>query len=112
MIDSADLRFMKTTFTASILVAILSVSSFSMAQLGKKPETPPHWLAPIPDIEAPKVKKKKVKPTHTVEISRIAFTKWEEHCCGIKIKGNYMRVTYQTFFCDGSSKVWVKEFRS
>lgn len=48
----------------------------------------------------------------TVELARKAFQKWEQHDCGIKIKGNYMKVTYQTFYSDGSSVVWDREYRS
>ena len=50
--------------------------------------------------------------TKTVELRRYAFSKWEEHDCGIKMRGNYIKVTYQTFYSDGTSVVWDKEYRS
>lgn len=77
------------------------------------PAKPPHHLAPA--WECPEncfEPKEKVVKTHTVELSRKGFTKWEEHCCGIKMKGNYMKITYETFYSDGTSVLWDKEYRS
>ena len=64
------------------------------------------------DHKPKKKKKERVYVTHTVELRRVAFQKMEEHCDGIKMCGNYIRVKYQTFFSDGSSKIWEKEYRS
>jgi hypothetical protein len=86
---------------------------FSFIKPKGVPDTPPHHLAPpFNCVDCEKEKVEKVVKTHTVELRRIGFTKWEEHCCGIKMKGNYMKVTYETFYSDGSSTVWEKEYRS
>ncbi|MDF1812980.1 MAG: hypothetical protein P1V20_12220 [Verrucomicrobiales bacterium] len=86
---------------------------FGFLQPKGVPDKPPHHLAPAwvcpENCFQPK---EKVVKTHTLELRRFAFQKWEEHCCGIKMKGNYIKVTYETFFSDGSSVVWHKEYRS
>lgn len=81
----------------------------------KAPAKPPVLLAPYHEFDLIANCHEKPVPvyeTKTVELRRVAFQKWEEHCCGIKMKGNYMRVTYQTFFSDGTSEVWDREYRS
>jgi len=86
---------------------------FSLVKPKGVPDTPPHHLAPpFNCVECDKEKAEKIVKTHTVELSRKGFTKWEEHCCGIKMKGNYMKVCYETFYSDGSSTVWEREYRS
>lgn len=81
----------------------------------KPPATPPVLLAPYDQFDLIAVCEEKepaVVEVKTVELRRVAFQKMEEHCCGIKMKGNYMRVTYQTFYSDGTSNVWNREYRS
>lgn len=110
----------KFLVAALIATSFLAVSGDAQAEgffgLFKKkgvPSKPPHHLAPAWECPENCIEpEEKVVKTHTREISRVAFSKWEEHCCGIKMKGNYMRVTYETFYSDGTSTVWNKEYRS
>jgi len=90
------------------------IPNWGFSKLSKVPDRVPSYLAPYSkfDLVQDCNKKEKVVEKNTIELCRKAFTKWEEHCCGIKIKGNYMKVTYQTFYSDGSSVIWDKEYRS
>jgi hypothetical protein len=105
----------KTLIAASIAASFLAIGGNAEAGFFKTkgaPKNPPHHLAPEWTCPGKCESKEKVVKTHTVELRRQAFTKWEEHCCGIKMKGNYMKVTYETFYSDGSTTVWHKEYRS
>ena len=91
----------------------LRFPNLGLTKLSKVPAKPPHYLAPFPDdLVCCKEKRAKVVKVKTVELSRTAFTKWEEHCCGIKMKGNYMRVVYKTIYSDGTEVVFDKVYRS
>ncbi len=83
----------------------------ALVQAGGAPSSPPHHLAPAydcPDCKFPR----KVRKTHTEELSRKGFQKWEEHCCGIRILANYIRVVYRTHYCNGDSRIWHMEYRA
>ncbi|MDF1752487.1 MAG: hypothetical protein P1U89_06925 [Verrucomicrobiales bacterium] len=110
----------KILFAIAIATSFLAIGGnvqaegfFGLLKPKGVPDKPPHHLAPpwVCPENCPEPVEKVVK-THTRELSRKGFTKWEEHCCGIKMKGNYMKVTYETFFSDGSSVVWEKHYRS
>ena len=55
---------------------------------------------------------RRAKKLRTVEICRRAFTKTEKHCCGIVMRGNYIRVVYKSYYSDGSEVICTKEYRS
>ncbi len=93
----------------------LKLPNLGLSKYSKVPDEVPHHLAPFSEFDLLvdcDGKPPKVVATKTVELKRQAFTQWEKHDCGIMMKGNYMRVTYQTFFSDGTSIVWDKEYRS
>lgn len=48
----------------------------------------------------------------TVEISRIGFTRMKKHWSGVVMKTNYIRVTYKSYYSDGSEVICTREYRS
>lgn len=105
----------KLTLPKLNLFQNLKLPNLGLSKASKVPANVPAYLAPYDQFDLIancQEKPEKVVQTKTVELRRIGFQKWEEHCCGIKMKANYMKVTYQTFYSDGTSVVWDREYRS